>query len=189
MTKPVIGVFDLASNLSEGIRNTTTVFDNPARDRVRMVCDEDTTFHAVADTHAILVIASSHTRRCRTCGKGTSFWRRIYSSHEHCSQPYSQREAQGQYWMKDLENGAYRLESYVAHISESLSLAVDEFISNDHPRRSSWWRQHSSTHDHTHHVLLVEQAASRLAAFIYPGTRSHYRGYRHPLRSQRREGV
>ena len=30
-------MFDLASNLSEGIRNTTTVFDNPARDRVRMV--------------------------------------------------------------------------------------------------------------------------------------------------------
>lgn len=40
VTKPVIGVFDLASNLSEGIRNTTTVFDNPARDRVRMVSDE-----------------------------------------------------------------------------------------------------------------------------------------------------
>ncbi|THH01814.1 hypothetical protein EW026_g979 [Hermanssonia centrifuga] len=37
VTKPVIGVFDLASNLSEGIRNTTTVFDNPARDRVRLV--------------------------------------------------------------------------------------------------------------------------------------------------------
>jgi vacuolar protein sorting-associated protein 13A/C len=37
VTKPVIGVFDLASNVSEGIRNTTTVFDNPARDRVRLV--------------------------------------------------------------------------------------------------------------------------------------------------------
>ena len=37
VTKPVIGVFDLAANVTEGIRNTTTVFDNPARDRVRLV--------------------------------------------------------------------------------------------------------------------------------------------------------
>ena len=55
VTKPVIGVFDLAANVSEGmylrklhrdavvlitglgIRNTTTVFDNPARERVRLV--------------------------------------------------------------------------------------------------------------------------------------------------------
>jgi vacuolar protein sorting-associated protein 13A/C len=55
VTKPVVGVFDLASNVSEGksmhppckpntvnlvdlgIRNTTTVFDNPERDRVRLV--------------------------------------------------------------------------------------------------------------------------------------------------------
>jgi hypothetical protein len=27
VTKPVVGVFDLASNVTEGIRNTTTVFD------------------------------------------------------------------------------------------------------------------------------------------------------------------
>ena len=56
VTKPVVGVFDLAANVSEGkialtllynsatlmavklgIRNTTTVFDRPARDRVRQV--------------------------------------------------------------------------------------------------------------------------------------------------------
>ncbi|KAF9478514.1 vacuolar protein sorting-associated protein 13 [Pholiota conissans] len=36
VTKPVVGVFDLASNVSEGIRNTTTVFDNPERDRIRL---------------------------------------------------------------------------------------------------------------------------------------------------------
>ena len=53
VTKPVVGVFDLASNVSEGsslhdslrnisdgtivgIRNTTTVFDNPERDRTRL---------------------------------------------------------------------------------------------------------------------------------------------------------
>ncbi|KAI6162193.1 vacuolar protein sorting-associated protein 13 [Pisolithus thermaeus] len=66
VTKPAVGVFDLAANLSEGIRNTTTVFDRPQLDRVRL--------------------------------------------------PYSHREALGQYWMRDLENGAYRGESYVAHI-------------------------------------------------------------------------
>ncbi|THH34126.1 hypothetical protein EUX98_g96 [Antrodiella citrinella] len=78
VTKPVIGVFDLAANVTEGIRNTTTVFDNPARDRVRMPR------HVPMD--GILV-------------------------------PYSEREALGQYWMKDLENGAYRKELYVAHIN------------------------------------------------------------------------
>ncbi|KAH8120322.1 vacuolar protein sorting-associated protein vps13 [Phellopilus nigrolimitatus] len=35
VTKPVVGVFDLAANVTEGIRNTTTVFDAPQRDRVR----------------------------------------------------------------------------------------------------------------------------------------------------------
>ncbi|KAF8898743.1 hypothetical protein BD779DRAFT_1795358 [Infundibulicybe gibba] len=78
VTKPVIGVFDLASNVSEGIRNTTTVFDSPERDRVRLPR------HVPGD--GVL-------------------------------RPYSAREAMGQYWMKDLNNGAYREESYVAHIN------------------------------------------------------------------------
>lgn len=34
-TKPAIGAFDLASNLAEGVRNTTTVFDGEGLDRVR----------------------------------------------------------------------------------------------------------------------------------------------------------
>ncbi|KAF4605212.1 hypothetical protein EYR40_003995 [Pleurotus pulmonarius] len=78
VTKPIVGVFDLASNVSEGIRNTTTVFDNPARDRSRLP--------------------------------------RLVPSDGVLS-PYSAREAMGQYWMRDLENGAYRKESYVAHIN------------------------------------------------------------------------
>ncbi len=32
-------------------------------------------------------------------------------------QPFSEREALGQYWLKDVDNGAYRQEFYVAHIS------------------------------------------------------------------------
>ncbi|KIK70982.1 hypothetical protein GYMLUDRAFT_33082 [Collybiopsis luxurians FD-317 M1] len=78
VTKPVVGVFDLASNVSEGIRNTTTVFDNPDRDRVRLP--------------------------------------RLVS-HDQVLRPYSAREAMGQYWMKDLNSGAYRRELYVAHIN------------------------------------------------------------------------
>ncbi|KAJ2900637.1 hypothetical protein MKZ38_002296 [Zalerion maritima] len=35
-TKPAIGVLDMASNVSEGIRNTTTVFDGSELDRVRI---------------------------------------------------------------------------------------------------------------------------------------------------------
>lgn len=35
VTKPIIGVFDLASNVSEGIKNTTTVFERElARQRL-----------------------------------------------------------------------------------------------------------------------------------------------------------
>jgi vacuolar protein sorting-associated protein 13A/C len=78
VTKPVVGVFDLASNVSEGIRNTTTVFDNPERDRVRL---------------PRLVSADGVLR------------------------PYSSREALGQSWMRDLNNGAYKQEAYVAHIN------------------------------------------------------------------------
>ncbi|KAG9314367.1 hypothetical protein JVU11DRAFT_5161 [Chiua virens] len=77
LTKPAVGVFDLASNVSEGIRNTTTVFDKPERDRVRPPR------HVPPD--GVLV-------------------------------PFSSREALGQYWMRDLEQGAYRDECYVAHI-------------------------------------------------------------------------
>ncbi|KAJ7706184.1 vacuolar protein sorting-associated protein 13 [Mycena rosella] len=78
VTKPVVGVFDLAANVSEGIRNTTTVFDGPARDRVRLPR------HVSAD--GVL-------------------------------RPYDARAATGQYWLRDLDNGTYRQEAYVAHIN------------------------------------------------------------------------
>ena len=35
-TKAAIGAFDLASNMAEGVRNTTTVFDQEGLDRVRL---------------------------------------------------------------------------------------------------------------------------------------------------------
>lgn len=76
-TKPAIGVFDLASNVSEGIRNTTTVFDADGLDRVRL------------------------TRFIGTDG---------------IVRPYSQRESLGQFWLKQLDNGKYFDEQYIAHL-------------------------------------------------------------------------
>ena len=41
-------------------------------------------------------------------------------------QPFSERAALGQYWLRDLDNGTYRRESYVAHISmPSLCVALN----------------------------------------------------------------
>ncbi|KAH9220013.1 hypothetical protein DL95DRAFT_520355 [Leptodontidium sp. 2 PMI_412] len=77
VTKPAIGIFDLASNVSEGIRNTTTVFDGDGLDRVRL------------------------TRFIGTDG---------------IVRPYSQREALGQFWLKQLDNGKYFNEQYIAHL-------------------------------------------------------------------------
>lgn len=77
VTKPAIGVFDLASNVSEGIRNTTTVFDADGLERVRL------------------------TRFIGTDG---------------IVRPYSQREALGQFWLKQLDNGKYFNEMYIAHL-------------------------------------------------------------------------
>lgn len=76
-TKPAIGVFDLASNVSEGIRNTTTVFDADGLDRVRLA----------------RFIATDGIVR-----------------------PYSQRESLGQFWLKQLDNGKYFNEQYIAHL-------------------------------------------------------------------------
>ncbi|KAH8819973.1 hypothetical protein F5884DRAFT_32326 [Xylogone sp. PMI_703] len=76
-TKPAIGIFDLASNVSEGIRNTTTVFDSDALDRVRLA--------------------------------------RFIGS-DGIVRPYNQREALGQFWLKQLDNGKYFNEQYLAHL-------------------------------------------------------------------------
>jgi vacuolar protein sorting-associated protein 13A/C len=76
-TKTAIGLFDLASNVSEGIRNTTTVFDTEGLDKVRLP---------------------------------------RYIPHDGVVRPYSEREAQGQYWLKTVDNGALFAEVYLAHL-------------------------------------------------------------------------
>lgn len=76
-TKTAIGVFDLASNVSEGIRNTTTVLDAEGLDKVRLP---------------------------------------RYISYDGVIRPYSQREAQGQFWLKSIDGGTYFNETYLAHL-------------------------------------------------------------------------
>ncbi|KAH7368024.1 vacuolar protein sorting-associated protein [Plectosphaerella cucumerina] len=76
-TKPAIGVLDMASNVSEGIRNTTTVFDGSELERVR---------------YARFVPADGVVR------------------------PYNARESMGQYWLKQVDNGKYFNEHYIAHL-------------------------------------------------------------------------
>ncbi|KAJ4289964.1 Vacuolar protein sorting-associated protein 13 [Collariella sp. IMI 366227] len=76
-TKPAIGVLDFASNVSEGVRNTTTVFDGTELDRVRLP---------------------------------------RYIPADGIVRPYSQREALGQSWLKQVDNGKYFDEQYIGHL-------------------------------------------------------------------------
>ncbi|KAK0609948.1 hypothetical protein B0T17DRAFT_501212 [Bombardia bombarda] len=76
-TKPAIGVLDFASNVSEGVRNTTTVFDGSELDRVRLP---------------------------------------RYIPADGIVRPYNQREALGQSWLKQIDNGKYFDDQYIAHL-------------------------------------------------------------------------
>ncbi|CAO1616705.1 unnamed protein product [Parajaminaea phylloscopi] len=77
VVKPVVGAFDLAASLGEGVRNTTTVFDSTNDiDRVRLP---------------------------------------RYVAPDLIVRPYNSREALGLAWLKNLEEGKYIKEYYVAH--------------------------------------------------------------------------
>ncbi|CAG8552629.1 14898_t:CDS:10 [Dentiscutata erythropus] len=78
VTKPVVGILDLTSNITAGIRNTTTVFDE----------------------NEIVP-----TRLPRYVGR------------DGILRPYQQREALGQSWLKQLEDGKYFNDEYVAHLN------------------------------------------------------------------------
>lgn len=86
VTKPVVGLVDLATNVTEGIKNTTTVFDEAGElDRIRVprFVDEDGILRA-----------------------------------------YSQREALGQQWLMETEDGVYASDRYKAHIDVRLEESV-----------------------------------------------------------------
>ncbi|KAL5628611.1 hypothetical protein BROUX41_003359 [Berkeleyomyces rouxiae] len=76
-TKPAIGVLDLASNVSEGIRNTTTVFDGSELEQVR---------------------------------------KPRFIPSDGIVRPFNEREALGQYWLKQVDNGRFFDENYIAHL-------------------------------------------------------------------------
>ncbi|KAL7754164.1 Vacuolar protein sorting-associated protein 13 [Sorochytrium milnesiophthora] len=85
VAKPTLGLFDLANNVSEGIKSTTTATDEREIDRMRLP--------RFVDKSGILT-------------------------------PFSEREALGQFWLMQLENGKYRHETYVAHIDTK----VEDFV-------------------------------------------------------------
>ncbi|KAM7212439.1 putative vacuolar protein sorting-associated protein [Rhypophila decipiens] len=76
-TKPAIGVLDFASNVSEGVRNTTKVFDEGELDRIRLP---------------------------------------RYIAADGIVRQFSEREALGQLWLKQVDNGKYFDEAYLAHL-------------------------------------------------------------------------
>jgi vacuolar protein sorting-associated protein 13A/C len=76
-TKPVVGVLDFASNMAEGVRNTTTVFDGSELERVRIA---------------------------------------RFIPRDGIVRPYNQREALGQSWLKQVDNGRFFDEEYIAHL-------------------------------------------------------------------------
>ncbi|RKP35136.1 hypothetical protein BJ085DRAFT_22499, partial [Dimargaris cristalligena] len=77
VTKPMVGVFDLASHVTEGIKNTTTVFNAVDLDRVRLP---------------------------------------RFVARDGILHPYNQRDALGQFWLKQIDNGDYFYETYLAHL-------------------------------------------------------------------------
>ena len=95
VTKPAVGLFDLATNVTEGIRNTTTVFDQSSIDRVRLP----------RFTASDGILRVSVARRLNKESMLTP-----------SAQPYQEREALGQNWLKNVETGKYFDETYVAHL-------------------------------------------------------------------------
>lgn len=75
-TKTATGAFDLANNISESIRNTTTAFDNDNIDKVRFP---------------------------------------RYIPYDGSIIRYQNKESQGQYWLKNCDNGEFENDHYVAH--------------------------------------------------------------------------
>jgi vacuolar protein sorting-associated protein 13A/C len=101
VTKPVVGVFDFASTATQGIRNTTTVFEGADIDRIRLPR------FTAADGVLRVSFCVVRPRRSLALQRLTQFAN---------TQPFSGREALGQSWLKDLENGKYFNETYVAHL-------------------------------------------------------------------------
>ncbi|KIO33566.1 hypothetical protein M407DRAFT_3889 [Tulasnella calospora MUT 4182] len=95
-TKPAVGIFDLASNLAEGREQSSK------------------------DARTALTRLTLGVRNTTTVFDNNNQSRKRIPRHTPADgilTPYAQREAVGQAWMKDLNNGAYRAEFYHAHIA------------------------------------------------------------------------
>ncbi|KAL0077823.1 hypothetical protein F4703DRAFT_1910666 [Phycomyces blakesleeanus] len=107
VTKPVVGIFDLASNVTAGIRETTTVFDESEFDRERLP---------------------------RYIGK------------DNIVKAFSQREALGQMWLREANNGKYFRDTYIAHCvmknDETVAILSYQRILVIHTRKLSLEWQH-----------------------------------------------
>ena len=91
-TKPVVGMLDLATNVSEGIRNTTTVFEEDGIDRTRLP---------------------------------------RYIGGDGIVRPYSDVDAMGLFWLKQVNDGQFSIEQYLGHLklpSEKLVLVTSSRI-------------------------------------------------------------
>jgi vacuolar protein sorting-associated protein 13A/C len=129
VTKPVVGVFDLASNVTEGIRNTTTVFDTNEVDRVRLP---------------------------------------RYVGRDGILRKYEQREALGQSWLKEIDNGKYFYDDFIAHCP----VQSDELVAILTYNRIMLVRTKKLTVDWEipfHDIQTIKCEATGIAVYLRPG--------------------
>jgi len=90
--------------------------------------------------------------------------------------------------MKELSDGAYRNEFYVAHISKpSASLYAIRILLRI--PRHPWGGQRRSPYRNSSCVLLVKKANTGLGPALHTRQRGNDRGHRDSVRSQGREGT
>lgn len=146
-----------------GIRNTTTVFDGPQRDRVRI--PRHVSSDGILRVRPTLIVSLAKS-----------------GLDQLMPQPYSQREALGQAWLKDLESGRYREEYYVAHLGTHCTLLAHRiFTSNPGflTCRVAWTRYCSLVDNIAYPFLLLNTAAHRMGHALLSIARRHYRGHRY----------
>ncbi|OLY84616.1 Vacuolar protein sorting-associated protein 13, partial [Smittium mucronatum] len=77
VAKPLVGLLDMMSNVTEGIRNTTTVFDSSEIDRIRLP---------------------------------------RFINKQKIIEPYSNRDSLGFNWMREIGDGRFAFDDYLAHL-------------------------------------------------------------------------
>lgn len=123
VVKPIVGVTDLVTKTSEGIRNTTTMFE-PENQRVRPPrCFGNNGVLSVSD-------------RLQRLTDGI--------------QEYTEKESAGVFLLRQLQQGAYRGEEYVYHeeLEDKMVLLITKDITimaNQSSKNTSWVVRHKRT--------------------------------------------